>query len=110
MKRKRQVQGNSEVCIQDFAKRYFAQEAEERQKVHQGQVDKATREDGKIQNLGLSDPARDEQQIHKKQEDSDRQRREEDRPETEKSQEGKEILHTGQAIQGIQRSQVYRYV
>ncbi len=26
MKRKRQVQGNSEVCIQDFAKRHFTQE------------------------------------------------------------------------------------
>lgn len=73
MKRKRQVQGNSEVCIQDFAKRYFAQEAEERQKVHQGQVEKAVCEDGKIQDLGLSDPARDQQQIHKKQEDSDHQ-------------------------------------
>ena len=73
MKRKRQVQGNSEVCIQDPAKRNFTQEAEERQKVHQGQVEEAVREDVKIQDLRLSDPARDQQQIHKKQEDSERQ-------------------------------------
>jgi hypothetical protein len=36
-------------------------------------MEEAVREDGKIQDLRVSDPARDEQQIHKKQEDSDRQ-------------------------------------